>query len=669
MNEHYLPALLKSLWDLGIPQLHYSKQDKMRLPKSPGNVTATEPVKEKESYNFFDFAQNMRMFENIQNITATQRKMLSEILDKERLELEKTVTPMKNVSEIALTADPVQTQEVMARTIKEATDTYLTNFKAITEANGFFSRELVKALFEGPQTLEKFADDLAKTEDNCGAGLRQIQSKIKYGLEHTEKQLFFETPHFNVYEIIADQDADKGLADTPREKVKPMVFFLPAVLGSDVGALSEKINMLKYFANKGIPVYIADLKPIDTTEAVQRIGMDEYTADMAIITDKTTEKHGKPTTAVGYCMGGSLTTSAILSGEVQGVDATFRIVAPGGGAGMFDELLDGVPPEYSGSKAAQKKLPDGNKVIDGLTLQRVISDVDETVLPATTQYLEAITRTFNNVINGKTGVSPKGAVIQYYLNGGPAGRPPNVPVGLTDVSFNMARGKVDEDGNTTININGSNINIRNLTNHVRVVNFLGTKDNIARISDSVGPMREHLKEDYKSGQIQDVIKSVGHLAFATDPDKHLDHAVDVQSQLTYQYNLWDQLEKELGIDFLSKNNIESRTIICPQTLPNEIIDLLTNSLENLETKKQVERDNNIKYLKQQKVWNSLVNTLGKEVLAEHEITCEMVTGRMSLPSETVKVLSKALQEKKGDVDGVKIDEVIKTITAITEELN
>ena len=100
----------------------------MRLPKSPGNVTATEPVKEKESYNFFDFAQNMRMFENIQNITATQRKMLSEILDKERRELEKTVTPMKNVSEIALTADPVQTQEVMARTIKEATDTYLTNF-------------------------------------------------------------------------------------------------------------------------------------------------------------------------------------------------------------------------------------------------------------------------------------------------------------------------------------------------------------------------------------------------------------------------------------------------------------------------------------------------------------------------------------------------------------
>ena len=625
--------------------------------------------KEMQPYNFFDFEQKMRMFENILNIATTQRKVLDEILDKERRELEKTVTPMKNVSEIALIADPVQTQAVMARTIKEATDTYLTNLNSIAKANGFFCIEIINALFGGPETLEKFADDFAKTEDNCGAGLRKKQSEIIYGLRNTEKQMFYETSHFNVYEITPDQDADEGLYGTPREKVKPMVFFLPPVLGSDVGALSEKINLLKYFANKGIPVYIADLKPIDTTEAVQTIGMDEYTADMAIITAKTTEKHSKPTTVVGYCMGGSLTTSAILSGEVKTVDATFRIVAPGGGAGMFDELLSGVPTEYSGSKAAQKELPSGNKVIDGLTLQRVISDVDGTVLPATTQYLETITRTFNNVIKGKTEVSPKGAVIQYYLSGGPAGRPPNVPVGLTDVSFNMAHSKVGDDGSLAIHINGDEINIRNLTKNVRVVNFLGSKDNVTRISDSVGPMHEHLEEDYKSGQIQDVIKPVGHLAFATDPHKHLAHAIDTQSQLTRQYTLWDQLEKELGFDFLSKNNIESRAVINPQTLPDEIIDILMKSLENLETKKPVERDNNIKYLKQQKVWNSLVNTLNKEFLAEHEITCEMVTGRISLSSETVMVLSEALQEKKGNDNGVQIDEVIKAITAITEETN
>jgi hypothetical protein len=641
----------------------------MRLSKKPGEITATEPVNEIQPYNFFDFEQKMRMFENILNITATQGKILGELFDKERRELDKTVTPMKNVSEIALTADPLQTQAVMARTIKEATSASLTNFNSIIETNGFFSFEIIKALCEGPQALEKFADNFAKTEDNSGAGLRKKQSEIKYGLKNTEKQMYYETAHFNVYEITPDQDADEGLAGTPREKVKPMVFFLPPVLGPDVGALSGEINLLKYFANKGIPVYIADLKPIDTTEAVQTIGMDEYTADMAIITAKTKEKHSKPATVVGYCMGGSLTTSAILSGEVKAVDATFRIVAPGGGAGMFDELLSGVPTEYSGSKAAQKELPSGNKVIDGLTLQRVISDVDETVVPATTQYLETMTRTFNNVIKGKTEVSPKGAVIQYYLSGGPAGRPPNVPVGLTDVSFNMAHSKVGDDGSIAIHINGDKINIRNLTKNVRVVNFLGSKDNVTRISDSVGPMHKHLKDDYRSGQIQDVIKPVGHLAFATDPHKHLVHAIDTQSQLTYQYNLWDQLEKELGFDFLSKNNIESRAVINPQTLTDEIIDLLMNSLENLETQKSVERDNSIKYLKQQKVWNSLVNTLDKEFLAEHEITCEMVTGRISLSSETVMVLSEALKEKKGADNGVQIDEVIKAITAIIEETN
>ena len=235
--------------------------------------------------------------------------------------------------------------------------------------------------------------------------------------------------------------------------------------------------------------------------------------------------------------------------------------------------------------------------------------------------------------------------------------------------FKLAHGKFGDDGSTAIHIKGKKINIRKLPENLRIVNFLGSKDNVTRISDSVGPMHKHLEEEYKSGQIQDVIKPVGHLAFATDPHKHLILAIDTQSQLTFQYNLWDQLEKELGSDFLSKNNIESRAVISPQTLPDEIINLLMNSLENLETQKPVERDNNIKYLKQQKVWNSLVNTLDKEFLAEHEITCVMVTGRISLSSETVKVLSEALQENKGDDNGVQIDEVIKAITAITEETN
>ncbi|NOR23752.1 MAG: hypothetical protein GQ542_05045 [Desulforhopalus sp.] len=625
--------------------------------------------KELQPHDIFYFKRNMKMFGNILNIATTQQKMLGEIFSKEKRELEKTATPMKNVSEIAQTADPDQTQAVMLRTIKEATEVHLTNLNSITEAHGFFGSEFIKALFGGPPTLEKFADDFAITEEISGPGLRKKQSGLKYGLKNTAKELFYETPHFNLFEITPDQDADKGLAGTPREKVKPMVFFLPAVLGSDVGALLEEMNMLKYFANKGIPVYLADLKPIDTTEAVQNIGIDEYTADMALMTAKTTEKHGKPTTAVGYCMGGSLTTIAILSGEIKNVDATFRIVAPGGGEGMFDDLLALVPPEYSGTKAAQKELPSGNKIIDGLSLQRVISDVDETVLPATTQYLEAITRTFKNVQKGKKGISEKGAAIQYYLNGGPAGRPPNIPVGLTDMCFLLAHDKVADDGSTTIHIKGKQVNFRKLPENLRIVNFLGNKDNIARISDSVGPMHKHLEDKYKRGQIQDVIKPVGHLAFATGPDKLLIHAIDTQAQLTYQYNLWDQLEKELGSDFLSENNIESRAVISPQTLPDEIIDLLMNSLENLETQKTVERDNNIKYLKQQKVWNSLVNTLDKEFLAEHEITCEMVTGRISFSSETVKVLSEALQENKGDDNGVQIDELIKAITAITEEIN
>ena len=71
----------------------------------------------------------------------------------------------------------------------------------------------------------------------------------------------------------------------------------------------------------------------------------------------------------------------------------------------------------------------------------------------------------------------------------------------------------------------------------------------------------------------------------------------------------------------------------------------------------------------QKVWNSLVNTLGKEFLAKHEITCELFTGRISLSSDAAMELSEALQEKKSDDNGEQIDDIIKAITAITEETN
>lgn len=598
----------------------------MSIEKTPH----MEPAKAKQSYDFFDYKQKMMILENILSITTTQMKMLGEILEKENRELEKCITPMVNVGKIARTAEPDQTLAVILRTIKEATSTNLTNFKSLKDATSFFSEEIVKALFEGPHALQKFADSFAKTEENSGPGLRKKQREIKYGLENTEKQIVYQTPHFNVFEIIPDQDGAKGLAGTPREKVKPMVFFLPPVLGSDVGALSEKMNLLTYCCNKGIPVYVADLKPIDTTEAVQTIGMDEYTADMATIAKQIKGKHGKPVTVVGYCMGGSLTTNAILSGGVKDVDAIFRIVAPGGGEGMFDELLAGVPPAYSGSQTAQKRLPNGNRVIDGLALQRVISDVDKTVSPPISQYFETMTRTFKNVHQGKTGINEKGATIQFFLNGGPAGRPPDVPVGLTDVSFHMAYSKVGVDGSTAVTINGEKINIGKLTEYVRVVNFLGSKDNVARITDSVGPMHTILKEAYQRGQIQDVIQPVGHLAFATDPDKYLEHAIDTQAQLTNQYNLLEQLETELGSDFLSKNEMKPSTIISPQTLPDKTIDFLLASLEQLGTEKTIERQSNIKYLKQQKTWNSLINALGKEFLANHQITCEMITGRMLL---------------------------------------
>lgn len=616
----------------------------MKKQSKTAKTPNLEPAVEEHTFNYFDVNQHMKMVSNMLSITSTQMKIFGEIFEKEGHEIEKTATPMKNVCDIAVTAPPHQTHAVLMQTMKEATSTYLTNLTNFQDAAGFFCKEVGKALLNGPQALEKFAENFALTEENNGAGLRKKQSEIRYGLRDTEKQIVYETEHFNVFEILPDPDSDDGLAGAPREKVKPMVFFLPPVLGSDVAALSEKMNLLKYFANKGIPVYVADLKPIDTTEAVQNISMDDYTTDMATITAQMHKKHGKPSTVVGYCMGGALTTSAISSGEVKSADALFRIVSPGGGEGMFDKLLQGVPPAYSGTKTAHKLLPNGNKVIDGLTLQRVISDVDETVLPPTSQYFQSMKRTFKNVQQGRKGISEKGAAIQYFLNGGHAGSPPNVPVGLSEVSFKMAHAKIDDDGSMDVAINGRPINLRNLPKYVRVVNFLGSKDNVTRISDSVGPMHKTLRQEYKKDKVQDVIKPVGHLAYATDPDKHLEHAIDTQAQLTYKYNLLEQLENEVGVDFLKKNKIKPGEIIGPQTLPDKTIDLLISSLEKLETANTAERDSNIKYLRQEKIWNSLVDTLGKEFLAEHQITCEMITGRMSMPPEADEIVSDALRK-------------------------
>lgn len=213
--------------------------------------------------------------------------------------------------------------------------------------------------------LDHFSRKVHSLAHEYPQAIREIASEFGFHFEKGRYVKIGETDRFFCYQVLpTEPDTDV------RENGKPVLIVHPYVLGADILAFlpDENKSYVHCFANHGIPTYVRILKHIDTNPAVQQITLEDDIRDMKVFCETIRKRHGRPVTLNGYCQGGLITLSNILSGELDGlVDAHITCVAPidGTKSPRFSYFLGNLPERFNSLDYGTKILPNGNRVADG----------------------------------------------------------------------------------------------------------------------------------------------------------------------------------------------------------------------------------------------------------------------------------------------------------------
>ena len=155
-----------------------------------------------------------------------------------------------------------------------------------------------------------------------------------------------------------------------RSHGKPILIIPPYVLGANILAFlpGQNKSYVHAFANQRTPTYIRIIKDIDTTPAVQTLTGEQDALDIRTFCEILRKKHGKPVSLNGFCQGGFVSMTGLLSGELDGVvDALITCVAPMDGtrSKALVEYMQHLPPRFRDLGYAVKPSPSGNRVVDG----------------------------------------------------------------------------------------------------------------------------------------------------------------------------------------------------------------------------------------------------------------------------------------------------------------
>lgn len=201
--------------------------------------------------------------------------------------------------------------------------------------------------------------------------IRDIEPEYGFHFDNGRYVRVAETDRFELYQVLPLDPR------TPvRESGKPVVIVPPYVLGANILAFlpGERKSYVHAFADQGIPTYIRVVRDIGANEAVQIMTPEEDTLDTRFFCERVKARHGRPVTLNGFCQGGYMTTIAILSGKLDElVDAHITCVAPLDGSRSLAlvEYIKHLPPRFRDLGHSEKRLTNGNPVIDGKILSWV----------------------------------------------------------------------------------------------------------------------------------------------------------------------------------------------------------------------------------------------------------------------------------------------------------
>ena len=328
--------------------------------------------------------------------------------------------------------------------------------------------------------------------------------KPEYGF-HFEKGGYVkagETDRFLIYQVLPTN------SQSVREHGKPVLILPPYVLGPNILAFlpGENKSYVHAYANQGIPTYIRILKDIDVTPAVQTLTGEQDALDTRTFCEIIKKNHGQPVTLNGFCQGGFVAITGLLSGKLDGlVDTLINCVAPMDGtrSKALVEYMQHLPPRFRDLGYAVKPLPNGNRVVDGKVMSWVYKLKSmENEAPLYTLYRDL--KIFDNGNRGPAKISKTAAAINHWLifdrN--------DLPEAITKMSFDSYTIPVDAQGNLPFKLFDRKLNFKRLQE--KNISFLicyAQKDDLVDKDAALAPL------DYIPAEVTCFPK--GHGAIAT----------------------------------------------------------------------------------------------------------------------------------------------------------
>ena len=278
----------------------------------------------------------------------------------------------------------------------------------------------------------------------------------EYGFHFEDKRRYIqvaETDRFYLYQVMPWHKDVKV-----RKSGKPIVLIPAYVLGPNIMAFlpGKDKSFVHCFANQGIPTYVRIAKDIATTPAVQLMTGEDDCRDTRILCELVKEKHGKMVTLCGYCQGGYVAVLNLLSGELDdSVDALITCASPMDGtrsAGLSSYLCQ-LSPEFRDMRFALKTLPNGNRVLNGRIMSWVFKLKNiENENPISTFY-----RDLKMLERGQR-ITRTAAALNYWMLYDIA----DLPVAITEMSYESYTTPVTKDGTLPIKLFGRSLNFKRI---------------------------------------------------------------------------------------------------------------------------------------------------------------------------------------------------------------
>jgi hypothetical protein len=327
---------------------------------------------------------------------------------------------------------------------------------------GKFVKAFINSLFNlDGEEIKKFSRHHDQVLNNLiniyPQAIKNVEKEFGFHFDDGGYLKVAETARFTLYQV---SSRDKSIK--PNKKLKPIIILPPYVLGPNIlGFLpDERKSYTHAYADQGIPTYIRIMKDVAETPALQTMTGDDDARDTRYFCEIIKKKYGKMVTLNGFCQGGFISVINILSGALDDlVDVLITCVSPMDGtkSKSLVDYLQHVPERFRDLGYAQKVMPNGNKVVDGKVMSWVYK--------LKSMESEAPMVAFNRDLASFEGNAGDGFQINKTataLNHWLIYDRNDLPVAITQMSFDSYTTPVSKDGVLPIKLFGKKLNFKRI---------------------------------------------------------------------------------------------------------------------------------------------------------------------------------------------------------------